>query len=59
MILRHLGKLGNLLPELPEKDWKNIFMFIEFFKSTGDEKDVNWYKLKDILTILGKVKADE
>ena len=58
-ILKHLGALGRNLPELPEKDWKNIFIFIEFFKSTGDDKDVDWNKLRDILILLGKVRIDE
>lgn len=56
-LIKYLGKLGNDLPNLDEKDWSQIFQFIEFFLTTENkELDFNWSKIMDILILLKKVK---
>ena len=66
-MLKYLGKIGQDLPTLSEKDWKKIFEFIEYFlvvedvqysnkNKTINDNSFNWVKLKEVLDLLGKVK---
>jgi hypothetical protein len=56
-LMTYLGKLGAELPELKEKEWEQIFQFIEFFLTTENKDfDFNWNKVVDVLALLKKVK---
>lgn len=56
-LTRYLGRLGKNLPELNEKEWNDIFNFIEFFLTTENKiVDFNWSKVIEVLTLLNKVK---
>jgi hypothetical protein len=60
-LLKLLGKLGNRLPVLRNHEWDNIFEFLEYFMIVKNEKeatfvDFNWTKVKEILSLLGKIQ---
>ena len=60
--LKYLGQIGTRLPELSELEWHYIFEFLEFYTTTEnmiknkDYSSFNWIKIKEILTLLNKIK---
>lgn len=56
-LITHLGKIGSELPELKEKEWEQIFQFIEFFLTTENrECNFNWSKVMEVLILLKRIK---
>ena len=61
-LLNLLGMLGGKLPVLRNLEWDNIFEFIEYFlivQQEGHEintTEVDWHRIKEILSLLGKIK---
>ncbi len=58
MLVRYLGELCREMPSHTDKEWSDIFKFLDYFfvlQNNKHDSIMDWKKVKEILILMDKV----